>query len=143
VSETDLKRYLAQQLNSPPGFVFSVEAARGGTVGCPDVFLLVHSAKLLLPIEVKPAEVRSDLFPSRIRPAQISWHDRFARAGGRARFAFGEPFNGGWIVWVLDDCRRETLIGWRNGIPLSKLTRCTHAGAFDHQAWWRGLADVV
>lgn len=143
MNENTLKRYIVQQLSPPPGFIFPVETARGGTAGCPDLFVLVQSAKLLLPVEIKLARVRAALFPSRIRPEQIAWHDRFARAGGRARFVFGEWFERHWNVWTLDDCRRETLIDWKNGISLSSLTLCTRAGAFDHQAWWRGLADVV
>jgi len=142
MNENALKRYIVQQLSSPPGFVFPVETARGGTAGCPDLFVLVQSAKLLLPVEVKLAEVTGDwLYPRHIRSVQIAWHDAFARAGGRARFVFGVPLYGGWRIWVLDDCSRESLRVQR--FQLVSLTLCTRALAFDHDVWWRGLADVV
>jgi len=143
VEEQDLKRFLLLTLGKNV-WHSTTEMAHGSTSGCPDLLILTPFSPFPLPVELKLAKLDGDLiFPSRIRPAQIAWHDRLSRAGGRSRFVFGCYRRFGWDVWVLDDCRHETLRGWKDGFPVGTLTLCTAFGSFDHQAWWRGLADVV
>lgn len=67
-----------------------IEAARGGTVGNPDIVWPVVSQRLFLPVELKAWEVREvDNFGAvvfRARPAQRRLHRLIAQAGMRSAF---------------------------------------------------------
>jgi len=81
------------------------------------------------------------LRPSRIRPAQIAWHDELQRAGGKSRMIFGVRDDDGraqWEVWFTDDCSVEFLRHWLKGFELSDLTRLATAGVFSLTMWDTG-----
>lgn len=80
----------------------------------PDMQIL---AKLkLLPIELKVGEVRNDrLFPEEVRPAQVSWHERFYRAGGYALVIVGVSCAKGWYAWAMP---LGKIVTWRDGWPI-------------------------
>jgi hypothetical protein len=103
--------------------------------------MLVPGSGLLWPVELKLARTNKAgrVVPHRVRPEQIAWHDRLARAGGRSRFVLGLWGDAGWTAYVLDDCRRETLAGWRLGFDPAALRRVAADGKLDLVAWWDGM----
>ncbi len=81
-NEADFKRWFRAHWS---GWVESYEPRRGSGTGIPDLQVLIgiDNRKVLLPIELKVGFVKDRvLFPREVRPAQISWHRRFAEAGG-------------------------------------------------------------
>jgi len=144
-----------------------VQPSIGSTIGAADMSVLVPGLGLSLPVELKVAAIwpkeeskmlkvpdgqgnvdcsivegkPERLRPSYMRPAQISWHDKLQRAGGKSRFLFGVYWvdDEAWDAWILDDCRQETLKDWKAGLGFERLMRVATKGVFDHKAWWRGL----
>lgn len=112
-NETEFKRFLKTQIG---GWVDNIEQTRGSTHGFPD--LLVLSGGLLGPVEVKVGKLEGGLlYPEEIRPAQISWLDRYQRAGGVARLVIGVRVKnkGRWIAFMKEDVSLGSISGWRNG----------------------------
>lgn len=136
--EERLKHWLVCQLGSC--WTNTIVPARGSSFGFADQLLLVPEYGLLWPVELKLARWNrvGRVVPYRVRPEQIAWHDRLARAGGRSRFVLGLWREAGWSAYVLDDCRRETLASWRQGFDPAALRRVATDGKLDLAAWWDG-----
>jgi hypothetical protein len=74
------------------------------------------------------------LTPYFVRPAQIFWHDQFARAGGHSCLLLGVARkDGGYHCYVQADCRREVLRLWRQG--WSHLPLVATNDGIDFEAW--------
>ena len=71
------------------GWMSAYEPRKGGTVGIADLQILVKGR--LVPVELKIAEFSDEglVIPERIRPAQIQWHAKLAKAGGFSIIVFG------------------------------------------------------
>lgn len=121
VVEPDLRRWLAGRLVGT--WHSFIEPSTGSTMGTPDLLLLLPGCQLPLPVELKVAEVRRDhLRPRHLRAAQIAWHDKLARAGGRSCLLLGVQCSLGFTAYVLPDCRHEMLRRWRSGFPGGAVT---------------------
>lgn len=69
-----------------PGELCWVEAARGGTVGAPDVFVPLGLRRGYLPLELKWWEMLNGNVEYRVRPAQRRFHRLAAEARQRTAF---------------------------------------------------------
>lgn len=140
-NETALRKWLRASL--PSGVCTFTQPGLGGTVGQPDVLVIVQPSGLLAPIELKVAEPLSNgrLRPHRILPVQIAWHDAHSRAGGCSFVLLGVPGDedGQWECWLLDHCRAEVLSGWRRGFSPADLTLVAAAGKLYYPVWWETL----
>lgn len=63
-----------------------VEAAHGGTVGAPDVFVPVGMKRGYLPLELKWWKAYDDLIEFSVRPSQLRFHRLAYEAGQRTAF---------------------------------------------------------
>ena len=134
VSETTFKREFRKIVG---GWSETIEPARGGGMGVPDVFFMVPKRGWLYPVEMKVGEGADGvLFPSRLRPAQIGWLDGFGRAGGKACVLVGVPERGGkWSAWARTDVTVEGLRGWKAGWEISDLLEILRNGELRRSAW--------
>jgi len=83
--ELDFKRWFRKNYD---GWSEAYEPRQGSGVGLPDIQVLEKG--YLIPIEMKVGIEHSGLLKVRnIRPAQISWHYRFWRAGGTSFILVG------------------------------------------------------
>lgn len=90
------------------------EPGKGAGLGAPDLQILVN--KKLFPIELKCGKLKGrKIVASRIRPAQISWHQDFLMAGGTAYVlvCFGKI--GAMHAWALPSCHRDVTSKWKEG----------------------------
>lgn len=120
--ETEFRRYIRDLLEKSGFFSISVEHRSGGSVGAPDLLVLV--GWLLLPVELKVGEydARAELVRcERIRPAQIKLMDALILAGGRVRLLIGVQDFRGWQAYLLRDCSRTSLL--RKGYGMRDLVR--------------------
>jgi hypothetical protein len=111
-NETKFKSLLREAFD---GWSETYEPARGSGVGYPDLQFLVEGR--ILPIEVKVGWMAGEVLKSKIiRPSQIGWHDRFAKAGGKALVVICiKEGKSEWKAWALKNNRRETTAKWRQG----------------------------
>ena len=140
-NETSLRKWLRQVL--PSGITCFTQPGLGGTVGQPDVLVIVQPTGLLAPIELKVAQAlpSGNLRPLRLQPVQIAWHARHAQVGGRSFLLLGVPGEGAssWDCWLLTDCSHGILSGWKKGFPPYQLFRVAHDGKLASDAWWGAL----
>jgi hypothetical protein len=112
--ETGYKRQLVKVLGV---WCETYEPGHGSGVGYPDLQALALGR--LVPIEVKVGAVwEGRLFPSRIRPSQISWHHDFMIAGGKAFFVVCFGKKDLMNAWALPACDRSSLSRWKDGWSL-------------------------
>ena len=128
-SETKFKQYFRARLDDLGVWSECYEPRRGSGVGMPDLQIL---AKLkLLPVELKIGTTTDVLlFPEEIRPAQISWLDRFVEAGGHALLIVGVREGRDWYGLQLPSVRTEYLSTWRAGFDLRKCPVVIERGRF-------------
>ena len=122
--ETEFRKYIKELLANAGVFSITVEHRSGGSVGAPDLLLLVDT--LLLPVELKVGsyDARADVVRcERIRPAQIKLLDELSAAGGRARLLIGVQDFRGWQSWLLRDVTRKSLT--RKGFGMRDLLKVT------------------
>lgn len=106
-SETEFSRWFVKEFS---GFACRVEPGLGGDVGNPDIMLLSDSLPTLLPIESKKGKLQGNrLYPSKVRPSQISWWHRYTVSGGIGALLVDCESDGIWIVNAL------YLNQWENG----------------------------
>lgn len=86
------------------GWCSTVEFGVGGTLGFPDLHVLVGKRALWLPIELKLGELKGGVvLPREVRPAQVKWHTQYREAGGRSLLVIGTK-NGDddFTYWAVD-----------------------------------------
>lgn len=118
-SETDFKRKFRQSVLE---WSEAYEPSRGSGTGYPDVQVLLRG--VIVPVEVKIALVSQGVLWSRdIRPAQIGWHYRLMKAGGKSAFVFGVLERKLWSAYVFPVCEQnfERLMAWREGFDVNTL----------------------
>jgi len=116
-SETDFKRKFRQSIL---GWSEAYEPSRGSGTGYPDVQVLLSG--VLIPVEAKVAKLDQGVIRSRdIRPAQIGWHYRLMKAGGKSSFVFGVLERKLWSAYVFPVCEQnfERLMSWRDGFDVN------------------------
>lgn len=95
-SEKEFSRWVVKEFS---GFVSRVEPGLGGDVGNPDLLLLSEGLPCLLPIEAKLGRIKGNrLYPSEVRPAQVSWWHRYIVSGGVGALLIDCGSDGIWIV---------------------------------------------
>lgn len=108
------------------------ETRSGSGFGYPDLQFLVHG--LLIGVEVKSGlvgDLGSDIatiYPNMIRPAQITWHDRFKKAGGKSYIVTCTGTDYKMSAWSLASTDREYLANWKTGFPLKDCTQWVDRG---------------
>lgn len=99
------------------GWYETIEHARGGTLGTPDVRVLVGKMKpYSVPLEIKLADRILDenhtayhqtgrpyysLKLHKVRPAQIAWHRKYFKAGGASAIIACVIENGEWSFYAV------------------------------------------
>lgn len=143
-TEQKAKKWFIDKWRENDGWANTHEYARGGTSGSPDVHVLLGKEKpLLVPLEFKLAERLADRESShyhetgrvgwylklhKVRPAQISWHRTFFKAGGFSTIIAAEWIDEHWEFYALpaDDLRF-----WENGVVIGGLNQSDRA----YQIW--------
>ena len=96
-------------------------------MGVPDLQHFVNGA--LVPVEAKVGRCEGGLLRSKeIRGVQIGWHENFARVGGRSLVIVGVPAGKFWDAYALPSVRRDYLMRWKAGWPVSELLPVLRAG---------------
>src|SRR5262245_45165700 len=140
-TELAFRRWFLSSLSS---WSCCVEPRSGGSMGVPDTFLLPPGEAFLLPVELKRAHIEAgQLFPERIRPVQIAWHEGLRRAGGRTLFLFGVHASCGWYAYLMPALGLDQLGSWRRGYPLSMFALVAIANRLDQAALWQAIDDVI
>ena len=123
-----VERYLITSMRKCIGtWSCAVEAGRGGTVGVPDMLVLMGSE--LVPVEVKAGSVHEGrLWCRRIRPAQIAWHEGLRAAGGVSFVWVGMGSGRSFDVWAIGSVDRGTLSAWREGWRIEDCRRVITGG---------------
>jgi hypothetical protein len=106
--ELEFKRWFRKVV---PYWTETFEPRHGSGTGIPDVMALlpeVGGGRKLTPLEFKVGDVKIEnkkiwLQQKNVRPAQVSWHYRFAEAGGKSFFLVGvkNPADKIWRVYEL------------------------------------------
>jgi hypothetical protein len=105
------------------------ETARGSGSGYPDLQLLLDS--VLVPVELKCGVIRDiRLVPTRIRPAQISWHHEFKAAGGKAFVVVCTGEINVMSAWAIPSTDREVTSRWKEGYNILKCKQWMSSGAW-------------
>lgn len=109
--ETKYKRKLRQLFGEFWSDVY--ETRSGSGFGYPDLQFLVGAR--LLPVEVKRGVVRKNgrVHPRNIRPAQISWHDGFMKAGGKSFIVVCWGKVDAMDAYALPSVAREHLVNYQ------------------------------
>lgn len=111
------------------------ETRSGSGLGYPDLQFLVQ--KRLIGVEVKVGMIGDKgtdiamLYPQEIRGTQISWHDKFMKAGGKSYIVVccgGPGAKTKFEAWAIPSVAREVTSKWLDGYPLSQCIQWVDRG---------------
>lgn len=123
------------------GWLDTIQPTKGGSDGIPDIVIMAVPP-VLVPIEIKRGERRNGrVFVDTIRPAQVSWHQRFAMAGGRSYFVIGVRTDGSTGIDLYIAAADLTIASRKQGMVAHGHCHLLPSGAIAFTEWLKKILE--